>query len=173
MDLWSRRPKLSTDQVGSLGLLSPCNDDRLKNRKKNRVLRDMVPFLISYHIYTTTLSLSLFFLMTGVKKFWLSLLLFDWLTTLQNGSSTFDRTGNHQMTVDYTAHSVFDPIMYGRKQSNSTPSLVHGSRWLWHVHMYVSDHPLKLLSVYSTLIEFTFGTISFVFLWLTSLLWHS
>jgi len=84
----------------------------------------MVPFLISYHIYTTTLSLFLFLLMTGVKKFWLSLLLFDWLTTLQNGSWMFDRTGNHQETIDYTYILVTDPIMYGRKQSNSTPSLV-------------------------------------------------
>jgi len=83
----------------------------------------MVPFLISYHIYTTTLSLSLFLLTTGVKKFWLSRLLFDWLTTLQNGSWMFDRTGNHQETVDYTYILVTDPIMYRRKQSNSTPSL--------------------------------------------------
>ena len=49
LDLWSRRPKLSTNQVGSLGLLWPWNGDRLKT-EKNRFLRNMVPFLISYHI---------------------------------------------------------------------------------------------------------------------------
>ena len=34
LGLWSRRPKLSINQVGSLGLLSSWNDDSLKNRKK-------------------------------------------------------------------------------------------------------------------------------------------
>ena len=36
-------------QVGSLGLLWPWNGYRLKTAK-NRVLRDMAPFLIPYHV---------------------------------------------------------------------------------------------------------------------------
>jgi len=34
LDLWSRKPKLSTNQVGRL--LWPCNGDRLKNSKKKK-----------------------------------------------------------------------------------------------------------------------------------------
>ena len=60
---------------------------------------------------------------TGVKKFWLSLLLFDHLTALQNGSWPFDHSGNQPMTVDCMHILSFDPIVYGRKQSNSTPFL--------------------------------------------------
>jgi len=37
--------------MGSLGLLLPWNSERLKNSKKNHVLLDKVPILISYHIY--------------------------------------------------------------------------------------------------------------------------
>jgi len=43
-----------------------------------------------------------------------------------NVSWPFDRTGNQPMTVDYTHILSFDPIIYGRKRSDSTPSL--GSR---------------------------------------------
>ena len=35
LDLWSRRPKLSTNQVGTLGLSWPWNGDSLKNSKKS------------------------------------------------------------------------------------------------------------------------------------------
>ena len=47
--LISRRLKLPTNQARSLGLLRPWYGDSLKIGKKC-VLRDMVPFLISYHI---------------------------------------------------------------------------------------------------------------------------
>jgi len=30
------------------------------------------------------------------------------------------------MTIDYTHVLFFDPLIYGRKQSDSAPSLVHG-----------------------------------------------
>jgi len=49
LELGSRRPKLSTDQVGSLRLLWPRNSDSLK-KTKNPILCDKVPFLLSYHI---------------------------------------------------------------------------------------------------------------------------
>jgi len=52
LDLWSRRPKLSTNQVVSLGFLWPWNGVRLKNsKKKNRVCAIWSFFLISYHIW--------------------------------------------------------------------------------------------------------------------------
>ena len=48
LDLWSRSPKL---QVGSLGLLGPLNDDRLKN-SKTLCFAQYGPFsLISYNIF--------------------------------------------------------------------------------------------------------------------------
>ena len=46
-----------------------------------------------------------------VKKFWRSLLLFDHLTALHNGSWLFDRTGNQPMTVDYMHILSFVPIL--------------------------------------------------------------
>ena len=64
---------------------------------------------------------------TGVKKFWPSLYcLTAWPHCKNYGSWLFDRTGNQLMTVDYTHILSFDPIIYRRKQSNSTPSLVYG-----------------------------------------------
>ena len=48
LDLWSRRPKLSTNQVGSWGSYGLGMVTAWKTAKKNRVL---VPFLISYHSY--------------------------------------------------------------------------------------------------------------------------
>jgi len=49
------------------------------------------------------------------------------------------------MTVDYAHLLSFDPIMYGRKQSNSTPSLVYGIKMpglsCWY-GAYGSDHPV-------------------------------
>ena len=48
---------------------------------------------------------------TTVKRFWLSLLLLDRLTALQNGSWLFDRTGNQPMTVNYMHILSFDLIL--------------------------------------------------------------
>jgi len=79
---------------------------------------------------------------TRVKEFWLSLLLFDCSTALQNGFWPFDRTGNHLMTVDYTHILSFDPI---RKWRDPTPSLVYRVRMpglSCYYGVYGSDHPL-------------------------------
>ena len=49
------------------------------------------------------------------------------------------------MTVDYTHILSFDPIIYRRKQSDSTPSLAYGVKMPGHscdCGAYWSDHPL-------------------------------
>jgi len=43
---------------------------------------------------------------------------------------SFTVTGNQAMIVDYTLILSFDLIIYGRKQSDSTPSLVDGVKML-------------------------------------------
>ena len=50
LDLWSRRPKLLTNQVRSLGLLRPWNGDCLKSGKKSHFVCEISHFLRSYNI---------------------------------------------------------------------------------------------------------------------------
>ena len=50
LDLWSRRPKLSINQVGNLWLLWPWNDDSLKNSQKKKITFCVIwSILSSYH----------------------------------------------------------------------------------------------------------------------------
>jgi len=51
------------------------------------------------------------------------------------------------MTIDCTRILSFDLIIYGRKQSDSTLSLVYGVKITGHsceYCAYLSDHPLKV-----------------------------
>ena len=54
LDLWSRRPKLLTNQIWSLGLPLPWNGGKLKS-DKNRVLREVPPFLKIIRSHITSL----------------------------------------------------------------------------------------------------------------------
>ena len=50
LDLWSRRPKLLTNQVWSLGLSLPWNGGKLKSDKKSRFVRSAPLSQIRSHI---------------------------------------------------------------------------------------------------------------------------
>jgi len=71
---------------------------------------------------------------TTVKRFWLTLLLLDRLTALQNGSWLFGHTGNQPMTVNYMHILSFDPKLTSLKPARmevTTP---------WHTCTHMHTH---------------------------------